>query len=343
MLFRSGHIALNKIAEESIVTEALIQRIKTAFEKEIADKTAKADRSSIDWASDAREWVERTTGLPFRTEKDHIWEYGGMLDHALRRVSIAHSWAKRAEASRQEFQDAADQPTDTAVSAWVAEYCAQREQSSGALGEYLIRKNALDGWKEVCLAWHGLGASAGADDRVKAARDLQDEVEKFGDIQLFEALAAADVSVWSRAGGVAPELLSREVAKRIARHDQTRFKVPAYRHPDGNAFIERLYRTLKEEAVWPNDFMNYNEALDAISVWVIDYNTERPHEALGMKTPAELYTASPRPYQGLPDPHYPFHDKTVVVTCCGRPCLYRKKINLSKSLAGQAEIGRAHV
>ena len=155
-----------------------------------------------------------------------------MLDHALRRISIAHSWAKRAEASRQEFQEAADQPTDTAVSAWVAEYCAQREKSSGALGEYLIRKNALDGWKEVCLAWHGLGASAGAEDRVKAARDLQDEVEKFGDIQLFEALAAADVSVWSRAGGVAPELLSREVAKRIARHDQTRFKVPAYRHPD---------------------------------------------------------------------------------------------------------------
>jgi len=55
-----------------------------------------------------------------------------------------------------------------------------------------------------------------------------------------------------------------------------------------------------------------------------------------MKCPAELYTASTRPYQGLPQPHYPLHDKTVVVTCCGRLCLYRKKINLSKSLAGQA-------
>jgi len=32
----------------------------------------------------------------------------------------------------------------------------------------------------------------------------------------------------------------------------------------------------------------------------------------------------------------PFHDRTVVVTSCGRLCLYRKKINLSKSLAGQA-------
>ena len=43
-----------------------------------------------------------------------------------------------------------------------------------------------------------------------------------------------------------------------------------------------------------------------------------------------------RPYRGLPEPHYPFHDRTVVVTSCGRLCLYNKKINLSVSLAGQA-------
>ena len=39
---------------------------------------------------------------------------------------------------------------------------------------------------------------------------------------------------------------------------------------------------------------------------------------------------------GIGEPLYPFHDKTVVVTNYGRLCLYRKKINLSKSLAGQA-------
>jgi hypothetical protein len=55
-----------------------------------------------------------------------------------------------------------------------------------------------------------------------------------------------------------------------------------------------------------------------------------------MKCPAEVYTSSPRPYRGLGEPQYPFHDKTVVVTNCGRLCLYRKKINVSTSLAGQA-------
>ena len=43
-----------------------------------------------------------------------------------------------------------------------------------------------------------------------------------------------------------------------------------------------------------------------------------------------------RPYRGIVEPHYPFHDRTVNVTCCGRLCLYRKKINLSRSLAGRA-------
>ena len=47
-----------------------------------------------------------------------------------------------------------------------------------------------------------------------------------------------------------------------------------------------------------------------------------------------IYTVSTRLYSGIP--HYPFHDKTVQVTRCGRLRLYRKKINLSLSLAGQA-------
>ena len=55
-----------------------------------------------------------------------------------------------------------------------------------------------------------------------------------------------------------------------------------------------------------------------------------------MKCPAEIYAASTRPYLGIPDPHYAFHDRTVMITSCGRLCLYRKKINLSKSPAGQA-------
>jgi putative transposase len=54
-----------------------------------------------------------------------------------------------------------------------------------------------------------------------------------------------------------------------------------------------------------------------------------------MRCPAELYTPSPRPYAGLPDLYYPFHDKAVTVTTCGRICFNRQKINLSQVFAGQ--------
>jgi hypothetical protein len=66
-----------------------------------------------------------------------------------------------------------------------------------------------------------------------------------------------------------------------------------------------------------------------------EFNSERPHEALAMKCPAKVYTPSTRPYRGLPEVTYPFHDKDILVTACGRICLLRKRINLSTVVAGQ--------
>ena len=44
---------------------------------------------------------------------------------------------------------------------------------------------------------------------------------------------------------------------------------------------------------------------------------------------------SRRPYTGLPDLAYPFRDRDILVTACGRICMHRKKINISTVLAGQ--------
>ena len=54
-----------------------------------------------------------------------------------------------------------------------------------------------------------------------------------------------------------------------------------------------------------------------------------------MRTPAEVYRPSTRQYSGLPELDYPFHDREILVTSCGRLCLCRKKINISTVLAGQ--------
>ena len=54
-----------------------------------------------------------------------------------------------------------------------------------------------------------------------------------------------------------------------------------------------------------------------------------------MKVPNDVYHPSARPYTGLPDVDYPFHDRDVLVTACGRICMHRKKINISTVMAGQ--------
>ena len=51
--------------------------------------------------------------------------------------------------------------------------------------------------------------------------------------------------------------------------------------------------------------------------------------------PADLYTPSSRAYEPPPEPEYPFHDRTVRVTRCGRICVGKRKINLSNVFAGQ--------
>lgn len=54
-----------------------------------------------------------------------------------------------------------------------------------------------------------------------------------------------------------------------------------------------------------------------------------------MRYPAEVYTPSARTYRPPEPPEYPFHDRTVRITRCGRICIGRRKINLSQVFAGQ--------
>src|ERR1700761_5186849 len=110
-------------------------------------------------------------------------------------------------------------------------------------------------------------------------------------------------------------------------------------HPQQNGRHERMHLTLKRETTRP-PAANFLQQQARFDEFIAGFNDERPHQGLNMRYPAEVYSTSPRPYRGIPEPHYPFHDRTVVVTSCGRLCLYNKKINLSVSLAGQAVGGK---
>ena len=106
-------------------------------------------------------------------------------------------------------------------------------------------------------------------------------------------------------------------------------------HPQQNGWHERMHLTLKKEATKPAG-LNLLQQQATFDDFVEVYNQERPHEALAMKCPAEVYRPSTRQYKGLPDIDYPFHDRIIIVTHCGRICLGKKKINFSTVFAGQA-------
>jgi len=105
-------------------------------------------------------------------------------------------------------------------------------------------------------------------------------------------------------------------------------------HPEQNGRHERMHLTLKKEATKPAA-ANVLQQQARFDAFVDPFNRERPHQALAMKVPADLYTRSARPYRGLEELAYPFHDATFTVTQCGRICFKGRKVNLSHVFAGQ--------
>jgi putative transposase len=105
-------------------------------------------------------------------------------------------------------------------------------------------------------------------------------------------------------------------------------------HPEQNGRHERMHLTLKKEATKPAG-QNILQQQGKFDEFVDEFNNERPHEALGMKMPREVYAQSNRVYRGLPPIEYPLHDRTLTVTNCGRICMKKLKINFSRSFIGQ--------
>ena len=105
-------------------------------------------------------------------------------------------------------------------------------------------------------------------------------------------------------------------------------------HPQQNGRHERMHLTLKREATKPAA-ANVFQQQARFDTFVAQYNRERPHQALDMKVPADIYGRSTRVYRGLEELTYPFHDGTFTVTQCGRICFKGRKVNLSHVFAGQ--------
>jgi transposase InsO family protein len=106
-------------------------------------------------------------------------------------------------------------------------------------------------------------------------------------------------------------------------------------HPEQNGRHERMHRTLKQETAQPpaahrraqqRGFDRFRE----------EYNEQRPHEALGMQTPALLYEPSPRRYPArVPEPDYPASMVVRSVHQQGQIRWNQHEVGLSQVLRGE--------
>jgi transposase InsO family protein len=104
-------------------------------------------------------------------------------------------------------------------------------------------------------------------------------------------------------------------------------------HPEQNGRHERMHRSLKQEVKPAQDWRSQQRELDRFR---IDFNQVRPHEALDMLTPANVYQYSPRPYpEREPEIIYPDSMQVRSVKSHGGFRWKKKDIFLTEVLWGE--------
>lgn len=105
--------------------------------------------------------------------------------------------------------------------------------------------------------------------------------------------------------------------------------------PQQNGQHERMHRTLKHEAiVAPGSTWNAQQR--AFNRFQREFNDDRPHEALGMRRPSDVYRRSPRPLPNrLPELEYPSGHVLRRVHSHGQIRWRGRELFLSETLIGQ--------
>ena len=94
-----------------------------------------------------------------------------------------------------------------------------------------------------------------------------------------------------------------------------------------NIFVERLWRSVKYEEGYLKAYQHGTEARKGIGAYLDFYNRERPHQALGYRTPRQVFEEA-RPDQYL-------QDREVVLLSNGEtlPMVVRDSLNLASLLS----------
>jgi transposase InsO family protein len=107
-------------------------------------------------------------------------------------------------------------------------------------------------------------------------------------------------------------------------------------HPQTVGKDERFHRTLKAELVSRRRFRNLDDCQRQFDCWRTVYNFERPHEALGMRTPSAVYEPSPRSFpETLPPIEYGPEDHVRKVGIHARVSFRGRQVRIGRAFIGE--------
>jgi putative transposase len=132
----------------------------------------------------------------------------------------------------------------------------------------------MDWFSRRVLSWR-LSIGMESDFCVEA---LEEALERHGPPQIFNT----DQGVQFSSAAFIDTLEGRGV--RVSMDGKGRFL--------DNIFIERLWRSLKYEEIFIKAYSTVGEARTGIGAWMLFYNDQRPHQALGYLTPRAVFEAS---------------------------------------------------
>jgi len=181
----------------------------------------------------------------------------------------------------------------------------------------------VDGYSRYLLACHALHHPTSTDSQAVFTRVFQehglpdrirtDNGTPFASTALNRLSA---LSVWWMKLGIRPELIEPASPQQNARH-------------------ERMHRTLKAEATRPPK-ATLRAQQRRFNTFCLEYNTERPHEALHGKPPAAVYRPSRRVFPArIPGPEYPSHYGTRYVSTNGGVRFHRRYVTIAPALIGE--------
>jgi len=210
---------------------------------------------------------------------------------------------------------------------WTADFKGQFRTADGI---YCYPLTVQDGFSRYLLVCRGLSGTTGAESRPIFERLFREyglpEILRTDNGVPFatEALRRlSQLTVWWIRLGIYPELIE-----------------PA--HPQQNGRHERMHRTLKDATARP-PAPNARQQQRRFNAFRLEYNEERPHEALQDETPASCYRPSPRPYPAkLPPLEYPAHYEVRRVSTNGGVRWHKHWVNISHVL-GEEYVGFVEV